>query len=300
MFIPLSSIAFPHISIFCLTARRLGHFKRTVIAYPLCMLAIWLPSVYLGVVANRVTDIPKIAERQEARKTLATEGATLTPAARDELRRKMASDDVIPLLLERYVPLWLAGLLGAGIMAAVMATDSQILALSTMFTEDVFAYYGGKARFGETVQVQTGRAFVVSLTICAYIVALKAPATIFDLAVQYAFSGYAALSVLLLAALFWRGSTKAGALAVTLWTIVTVFAVGFFQAAVPAPAPGPPVVYWSVGGAAALARTAGGTAIFGLMPVVPITLVAGVLMVVVSRLTAKPSAQTIGRYFQAL
>jgi hypothetical protein len=36
------------------------------------------------------------------------------------------------------------------------------------------------------------------------------------------------------------------------------------------------------------------------MPVVPITLVAGVLMVVVSRLTAKPSAQTIGRYFQAL
>ena len=26
-------------------------------------------------------------------------------------------------------------------MAAVMATDSQILALSTMFTEDVFAHY---------------------------------------------------------------------------------------------------------------------------------------------------------------
>ena len=34
------------------------------------------------------------------------------------------------------------GLLGAGIMAAVMASDSQILALSTMFTEDVFAFYG--------------------------------------------------------------------------------------------------------------------------------------------------------------
>ena len=30
-------------------------------------------------------------------------------------------------------------------MAAVMASDSQILALSTMFTEDVFAHYGGKA-----------------------------------------------------------------------------------------------------------------------------------------------------------
>ena len=48
------------------------------------------------------------------------------------------------LLLDRYAPLWLAGLLGAGIMAAVMASDSQILALSTMFTEDVFTHYGGK------------------------------------------------------------------------------------------------------------------------------------------------------------
>ena len=47
-----------------------------------------------------------------------------------------------------YAPLWLTGILGAGILAAVMASDSQILALSTMFTEDIFAFYGGKARFG--------------------------------------------------------------------------------------------------------------------------------------------------------
>ena len=52
-FIPLSSIAFPHIGIFCLTAQRLGHFKKTIVLYPICMLAIWLPSVFLGVVANR-------------------------------------------------------------------------------------------------------------------------------------------------------------------------------------------------------------------------------------------------------
>ena len=51
-FIPLSSIAFPHIAIFCLTARRLAQFKRTVIFYPICMLAIWLPCVFLGVAAN--------------------------------------------------------------------------------------------------------------------------------------------------------------------------------------------------------------------------------------------------------
>ena len=44
---------------------------------------------------------------------------------------------------------------------------------------------------------------------------LRAPETIFELAIQYAFSGFAALSPLLVAALFWKGSTKWGALAVT-------------------------------------------------------------------------------------
>ena len=80
-FIPLSSIAFPHIGIFCLTARRLAHFRKTVVLYPLCMLAIWLPSVFLGVVANRATDVPAIKAKVEARATLAAEGPTLTRRA---------------------------------------------------------------------------------------------------------------------------------------------------------------------------------------------------------------------------
>ena len=84
-----------------------------------------------------------------------------------------------------------------------------------------------------------GRAFVVLLTLFAYVVALRAPESIFELAIQYAFSGFAALSPLLVAALFWRGSTKWGALASTLWVAVAVAAVAVFQAVVPAPAPGP-------------------------------------------------------------
>jgi solute:Na+ symporter, SSS family len=296
-FIPLSAIAFPHILIFCLTARKMAQFKKTVIFYPLCIMAIWLPCVFLGVMANRVADVPAIRAKQEARRVLATQGRTLQPEARDELREQSAGDDVILRLLERYAPLWLAGLLGAGIMAAVMASDSQILALSTMFTEDVFAFYGGKARFGEAVQVQTGRIFVIILTVLAYAVALRAPETIFELAIQYAFSGFAALSPLLVAALFWRGSTKWGALAVTLWTAAAVVAVAIFQAIVPAPAPGPPTVVWSIGGLEALARTPGGTAVFGFMPVVPMVIISALLMIVVSLLTAKPRRETIEKYF---
>lgn len=296
-FIPLSAIAFPHICIFCLTARKMSQFKKTVILYPLCILAIWLPCVFLGVMANRAADIPQVKAKLEARRTLATQGAQMTPEAREELRERAAGDDVILLLLQRYVPLWLAGLLGAGIMAAVMASDSQILALSTMFTEDVFAYYGHKERFGEAVQVHTGRLFVILLTILAYVVALQAPETIFELAIQYAFSGYAALSPLLVAALFWKGSTKWGALACTVWTACAVIAVAVFQHVVPAPAPGPPTLIWSAGGFDILSRTPAGTAVFGLLPVVPMTLISALLMVVFSWLTPRPGRTTLARYF---
>jgi SSS family solute:Na+ symporter len=299
-FIPLSAIAFPHILIFCLTAEKMNHFKKTVIFYPLCILAIWLPCVFLGVMANRVTDVPPIRAKQEARRVLATQGKTMAPEARDDLREKAAGDDVILLLLERYAPFWLAGLLGAGIMAAVMASDSQILALSTMFTEDVFAHYGGKMRFGEAVQVQTGRIFVVLLTLLAYAVALRAPETIFELAIQYAFSGFAALSPLLIAALFWRGSTKWGALAATVWTAAAVAAVAIFQQVVPAPAPGPPLVFWPMGGTEVISRTPGGTAVLGFMPVVPMVIVSALLMYVVSLLTPKPKPSTVSKYFDFL
>jgi Na+/proline symporter len=155
-------------------------------------------------------------------------------------------------------------------MAAVMASDSQILAMSTMFTEDVFAYYGGTARFGEAAQVTTGRVFVVLVTIVAYGIALVAQPGIFALAVQFGFSGFAALAPLLVAALFWPRSTKWGALAVTLWTAAGTIVSGAM----------PPT--WTV---------------FGFMPVVPMVIGSSVLMVVVSLLTPAPSAATISRYF---
>jgi SSS family solute:Na+ symporter len=268
-FIPLSTIAFPHIAIFCLTAKRLVQFKRTVVFYPLCILAIWLPCVFLGVAANALTSVPPIAAKLEARKALAAAPAEMPAAGRAALRRQAAGDDVIPIMLEAFAPLWLAGLLGAGIMAAVMASDSQILALSTMFTEDVFTFYGGKERFGEAVQVQMGRLFVVLLTIAAYTIAMRAPQSIFDLAVQYAFSGYAALSTLLIAALFWARSTKWGALAVTIWVATAVLYT---------------------------ARVPGALAWYGLLPVVPMTIVSAVLMIVVSLLTKQPSAAALQRY----
>jgi solute:Na+ symporter, SSS family len=298
-FIPLSSIAFPHIGIFCLTARRLAYFRKTVVLYPVCMLAIWLPSVFLGVVANRATDIPAVKAKVEARATLAAAGPTLSADQRDRLRAEASGDDVILKLVEGYAPLWLTALLGAAVMAAVMASDSQILALSTMFTEDVFAFYVGTTRARDALQVQTGRLFVVLVTLVAYVVALAAPQSIFEIATQYAFAGYAALTPLLAAALFWRGSTRWGALATTVWTAAAVLAIAVLQTIVPPPPPGAAVTILSVAGIDVIARAASGTTVLGLLPVVPMTLISALLMVVVSRFTAasRPAAATLARYF---
>jgi SSS family solute:Na+ symporter len=299
MFVPLCTIAFPHMGIFCLTARRLGHFRKTVVLYPICVLAVWLPSVFLGVVANQARDVPAIRAKIEARSVLATEGTSLTSEEQGRLRAQAAGDDVILRIVEGYAPVWIMALLGAAVMAAVMASDSQILALSTMFTEDIFTFYGGKQRFGEAMQVRTGRLFVILFTAIAYLIALQAPQSIFELATQYAFAGYAAMSPLLVAALFWKGSTKWGALASTVWVAVAVLGVAVAQAVVPAPPPGSIIPIWSIGGLEVIVREAAGMTVLGFLPVVPMTIVSALLMIAVSKLTtaAKPSRATLGRYF---
>ena len=299
-FIPLSTIAFPHVGIFCMTARSVTHFRKTVVLYPLCMLLIWLPSVFLGVVANQAGAVPAIASKLEARAQLAAPDASLTQEDRARLRGQAAGDDVILRLVDGYAPLWLAALLGAAVMAAVMASDSQILALSTMFTEDVFAFYQGTARFGHAMQVLAGRIFVVVVTAVAYVIAMRIPQSIFDVATQYAFAGYSALAPLLVAALFWKNSTKWGALASTLWTAGAVAAAAAIQTGIPAPPPGAAIVVWAIGDWAIVTRGAGGTFVLDMLPVVPMTLISGLVMILASLATksfSKPREQTLRRYF---
>jgi SSS family solute:Na+ symporter len=292
-FIPLSTIAFPHIAIFCLTARRLVQFKRTIVFYPLCILAIWLPCVFLGVAANSMTDTPRIAAKLQARQTLASAPASMAPERRAELRREAAGDDVVLVMLDWFAPVWLAGILAAGIMAAVMASDSQILALSTMFTEDIFAWYGGKRRFGERAQVLTGRVFVIAVTVVAFIIAMRTSEHIFEIAIKYAFTGYAALSPLVIAALFWRRSTKWGALASVIVVASGLLAVAALEHLHPAPVP--PAGSFAVG--PGLVRTPGGVTVLGFLPVVPLVILSALAMALVSLVTPPPSSATVDRYF---
>ena len=54
---------------------------------------------------------------------------------------------------------------------------------------------------------------------------------------------------------------------------------------------------WAIGGVEILTRGAGGLAVLGFMPVVPMTLVSALLMWLVSAATRKPGPETLARYF---
>ncbi|WP_395094956.1 sodium:solute symporter [Armatimonas sp.] len=291
--IPLSSIMFPHMSIMCLSAKKMSAFKNTVVAYPLAIMAVWLPSVFLGIV-----------------------GAGLFP------RLQGAEPDGILLkLLTEYAPVWISGILGAGIISVVMGSDAhQVLALSTMFTKDIFDHYGGRKKFGEKSSILFARGFIVVLTVVAYLIALVIKQGIFEIAVRFAFSGFAALAPIMIAALFWKRSTKWGALAAAIWVAICLFVTGYLtnisepmgqkmqaaQAAAakaPPPPPGAPKkkpitelpIYPELGRLFLRAPTQ--ITIMGYLPVVPMVVGSALLMLFVSLGTKPPSKETVEKYF---
>lgn len=210
--IPLSSIMFPHMAIMCFSAKKVTAFKRTVVLYPLAIMAIWLPCVFLGVLGSQL--IPGLKPGE--------------------------SDGILLRMLSENAPVWLAGILGAGIISAVMGSDAhQVLAMSTMFTKDIYVHYGGREKYGEKAAVYFARAFILVVTVIAYLVALylKEKQGIFEIAVRFAFSGFAAMAPVMIAALFWKRSTKWGALASTLFVAVTLIGFALLQGK-PTPPPG--------------------------------------------------------------
>jgi len=269
--IPLSSIMFPHMAIMCFSARKVTAFKRTVVLYPIAILVLWLPSVFLGVLGAAA--LGKVAD----------------------------PDGILLLLLDRFAPAWLAGILGAGIISAVMGSDAhQILALSTMFTKDIYQHYGGREKYGERGAVHFARGFILIVTLAAYVVALelKDKQGIFEIAIRYAFSGFAAMAPVMIAALFWKRSTKWGALAATLFTAACLIYFAVIQNSHKAGD-----VIWQLGqGKDAIkllfVNPRGDVSFWnGYMTVVPMVFGSALLMLLVSLVTRPPSQKTIDKYF---
>ncbi|MDJ0692331.1 MAG: sodium:solute symporter family protein [Xenococcaceae cyanobacterium MO_188.B32] len=114
-----------------------------------------------------------------------------------------ASDRVLPMMLLEYTPMWMASVVMVGALAAFMSTlDSQLLALSSMLTRDIYlSYFRPHASLSE--QTMVGRTLIVILAIIGLILAYNPPDTISAIATQ-AFTGLAVLFPTAIAALYGR------------------------------------------------------------------------------------------------
>ncbi|MEE2707322.1 MAG: sodium:solute symporter family protein [Planctomycetota bacterium] len=246
MFIPLSVGMFPHLFQHWLTAKSAKTFRLTLIAHPLCIMIVWVPCVLIGSWASGL--LP----------------SGIPPAA------------VLSVMLKILVgnPI-LIGLLTAGILAAIMSSlDSQFHCMGTIFTNDIVLHIAGEDKYSDRQIVWMARLFTIGIVVLTYVLAMLAmSANVFDLAV-WCFTGFAALTPVVIAALYWRRATKAGAYASIIATMATWFY--FFQAS-------------GYGGEYTVAG--------GVMPVAICFAAGAVAMIAVSLLTPPPSRETIDKFF---
>ncbi len=254
MFIPLSVGMFPHLFQHWLTAKSAKSFKLSVIAHPLLIMLVWVPCVLIGVWATSAM----------------IDGKPIIPygfSNPNAVLGKLVASSTGPVL---------GGLLTAGILAAIMSSlDSQFLCLGSIFTNDIVAHYVKDGALSDKQRLLVGRAFVVFIVIVTYLLALLRPGSVFTLGV-WCFSGFASLFPLVIAALYWKRTTTAGAYACVISTAATWIYL-FAQAGYGANR---------------------GYLFLDMMPVATIIAVSTVSLIVVSLITKPPSAATIDKFFK--
>ncbi|MBT5704698.1 sodium:solute symporter family protein [Verrucomicrobia bacterium] len=247
LFIPLSAGMFPHLFQHWLTARSAKAFQLTIIGHPLCILVVWVPCVLIGTWATGI--LPPL----ESHKVAGVLGS------------------MVAMLVGSPI---LTGFLTAGILAAIMSSlDSQFLCLGTMFTNDIVLQATGPRRFSDRQIIVIARSFVIGVVGLTYFLSLLAPGNIFDMAV-WCFTGFSALVPLVVASLYWRRTTLAGAYASIAVAVVSWFY--FFQAS-------------GFGGEYAVGP--------GIVPAAICVTAAAVSLVLVSLVTRPPSDETLVKFF---
>ncbi|WP_298444986.1 sodium/proline symporter PutP [uncultured Ferrimonas sp.] len=117
---------------------------------------------------------------------------------------------------------WIAGILIAAILSAIMSTiDSQLLVCSSVVTEDFYRKWINP-NASERERIMVGRLTVLAVAVLATVIALNPESSVLAL-VSYAWAGFgAAFGPVIILALYWSKFSRFGAIATILVGAATV------------------------------------------------------------------------------
>ena len=112
-----------------------------------------------------------------------------------------------------YIPAFIAGIFISGILASTMSTaDSQLIAASSSVTKDILVNTF-KVKLSEKKEMVIARLSVIAISVIAVLLALNPNGSVFRI-VSFAWAGFgAAFGPIMLFSLFFKRTTKWGALA---------------------------------------------------------------------------------------
>ena len=162
---------------------------------------------------------------------------------------------------------WVAGIITAAILSAIMSTvDSQLLVSSSVISEDFYRVFV-RPQASEKELLMVSRGAVIAIALLAMVIASDRESRVLDL-VSYAWAGFgAAFGPVIVFSLFWRSMTAASAIAGMIVGAVTV-------------------VVWS--------NMSGG--LFNLYEIVPGFALASVVIVIITMLKPATDAQALNTF----
>ncbi|MBN2438358.1 MAG: sodium:solute symporter family protein [Deltaproteobacteria bacterium] len=153
-------------------AKSAQSISRMMLFYPLVCTVVFLPPIAVGVMGH--LSFPDLAGKQ--------------------------ADRILPLVINAVAGDFMAALVTAGALTALMSTmDSQLLTLSSIFTRDLLPALWKPA----TRTSVPGRIFVIVLSMTGLALAYRPPATMIEIATE-TFTGLAVLFPTVLFGLYWK------------------------------------------------------------------------------------------------
>ena len=180
------------------------------------------------------------------------------------------ADQIIPMILQRGLNPFLASIFIAGIVAAGMSTIDGILVTTTgAVTRDIYQKIINKDATDESV-MKMSKVVTVIIGIIVICFGVFQPGSIFEINL-FAFSGMAIFVVPILFGIYWKKATAKGAIASVIVGIISL------------------LLFTLNPSVKALAM--------GFHALFPTTIIASIVMIVVSKFTETPPQETIDRHF---